>query len=146
MKTTLLVIVGILIAMQFIIVSKTNPTINEDIKVNPPQEVLSILKASCYDCHSNETIWPAYSNIAPLSWSIVAHVNDGRDALNFSNWEDIDKKIKIKRLKRAIKTVNNGMMPLSSYLWLHDEAKLTNDQKNTLVEWFKSELKKLTSS
>ncbi len=142
MKKTLIALVLILIAIQLIRVEKTNPVIDENIKLTAPKEVMNILKRSCYDCHSNETKWPWYADFAPLSWSIVNHVNDGRKALNFSNWKNIPKDIKTKRLKRAIKTVNNAMMPLSSYLWLHKEAILSKKDKEILTQWFKKELEK----
>ena len=134
--------IGLLLVAQAIRPEKTNPPVDENIALHAPAEVMSILKASCYDCHSHETKWPPYSEIAPLSWSIVAHVNDARKAMNFSKWESIDKEIKTKRLKRAIQTVNNGMMPLPSYLRFHEEAQLSDTQKATIVEWCNQELAK----
>jgi hypothetical protein len=128
------------IAIQFIPTNKINPPIDDNIKLNISAEIMDILKRSCYDCHSNETKWPTYSSIAPMSWNIIGHVNDGRKALNFSQWKKIDPKVKIKRLERTIKTVNNGMMPLSSYLLLHDEAILSDEDKKILVDWSKEEL------
>jgi hypothetical protein len=142
MKKTLLILLLILIAIQFIRPEKTNPPVNEKTTLKAPENVMEILKRSCYDCHSNETVWPWYSNIAPLSWSIISHVNDGRKALNFSNWTKIDPKIKEKRIKRAIKTTANGMMPLSTYLWLHEDAKLSEEDKAALKGWFEGVLER----
>ena len=142
MKKTLLILLLILIAIQFIRPEKTNPPVNEKTTLKAPENVMEILKRSCYDCHSNETVWPWYSNIAPLSWSIISHVNDGRKALNFSNWTKIDPKIKEKRIKRAIKTTANGMMPLSTYLWLHEDAKLSKEDKEVLKAWFEGVLER----
>jgi hypothetical protein len=136
MKKIFLIFLLILIAIQFIRPEKTNPPVDEKTTLKAPENVMKILKRSCYDCHSNETVWPWYSNIAPLSWSIISHVNDGRKALNFSNWTKIDPKIKEKRIKRAIKTTANGMMPLSTYLWLHEDAKLSKEDKEVLRRWF----------
>jgi hypothetical protein len=141
-KKILLVAIGILLLMQGIQPEKTNPPIDRDITLQAPKEVMQILKRACYDCHSNETVWPWYSKIAPLSWSIVSHVNEGREALNFSKWKEIETQTKIKRLKRAVKTVNNGMMPLSSYLLLHKEAVLSLKEKEILIHWFQDSLKK----
>jgi hypothetical protein len=143
MKKTLLLFVALLISIQFIPADKTNPPVDEKLKLNTKSEVMEILKKSCYDCHSNETKWPTYSNIAPFSWFIISHVRDGRKALNFSQWENIKSDIKIKRLQRAIKTTNNGSMPLPSYLKLHDKAVMSEEEKKIVVEWFKLELKKL---
>jgi hypothetical protein len=142
MKKTLLILLLILIAIQFIRPEKTNPPVNEKTTLKAPENMMEILKRSCYDCHSNETVWPWYSNIAPLSWSIISHVNDGRKALNFSNWTKIDPKIKEKRIKRAIKTTANGMMPLSTYLWLHEDAKLSKEDKEVLKGWFEGVLER----
>lgn len=138
----LLIMIGILLAIQLIRPEKTNPPVDETIALKAPQAVMSILKTSCYDCHSDETIWPFYADIAPLSWNIIGHVNDGRKALNYSKWGEIEPEIKIKRLKRSIKTINNGMMPLENYLLLHEEAKLSNEQKKVLIDWCNEELKK----
>lgn len=138
----LLIMIGILLVIQLIRPEKTNPPIDETLALKAPQAVMNVLKTSCYDCHSHETIWPFYAEIAPLSWNIIGHVNDGRKALNFSKWGEIAPDIKIKRLKRAIKTVNNGMMPLENYLLLHEEAKLNNEQKKIIVDWCNDQLKK----
>ncbi len=132
----------LLLAIQLIRPEKTNPPVDEALTLKAPDNVMKILKTSCYDCHSNETKWPWYSQIAPLSWNIIGHVNDGRDALNFSKWSEIDPKIKTKRLKRSIKTINNGMMPLSNYLMMHEAAQLSNEQKKTIIDWCNKELKK----
>ncbi len=142
MRKTILILIFLLMGIQFIQSKKTNPTINDALKLQAPKEVMSILKRACYDCHSNETIWPSYSYIAPISWSVLAHVNDGRKALNFSEYKNMDPKIRQKRLKRSIKTVGNAMMPLPSYLRFHDEAVLNNKDKDTLVSWLREELKK----
>jgi len=142
MKKLLLIIIIIFALIQLIRPDRTNPPVDESITLHAPDKVAAILKRSCYDCHSNETVWPWYSNIAPLSWSIVAHVNDGRKALNFSKWAKIDPKTKAKRLKRAIKTTANGMMPLSTYLWIHKDAKLSKEDKEILKTWFEEELEK----
>ncbi|MCH9813122.1 MAG: heme-binding domain-containing protein [Epsilonproteobacteria bacterium] len=142
MKKIIFIIIIILIAIQFIPVNKTNPPINQSHTLVASDEVMHLLKKSCYDCHSFETKWPAYSNIAPLSWGIVDHVEDGREALNFSEWTKIKNDIKIKRLKRSIQTINNGMMPLPSYLKFHDEALLSDAEKKVVVDWCYEELKK----
>ena len=138
----LLIMIAILVVMQFIRPDKTNPPVDSTIALKAPEDVMQLLKSACYDCHSNETKWPTYSHIAPLSWVIAGHVNDGREALNFSNWDTISKETKTKRLKRAIKTINNGMMPLSGYLKFHEEAHLSAKQKSTLIKWCEQELAK----
>ena len=140
-KKTMIFFVVTLVAIQFIPLEKINPKVDEAIALHTDKKVLSILKKSCYDCHSYETSWSIYSDIAPLSFGVVSHVKDGRKALNFSLYENIDPKIKRARLERAIKTVNNGSMPVSNYLAFHEEARMTKDEKETLVAWFEKELK-----
>ncbi len=135
-----MIFIIILMALQLIPIERSNPSTDQNIALHPPKEVESILKKACYDCHSNETKWPFYANIAPLSFSISSHIKDGRKALNFSEWKNIDPKIKTKRIQRAIKTIKNGMMPLPTYLWLHDEAKLTKEEKRVLTTWLKDQL------
>ena len=122
-KKTVIFLVATLIAIQFIPLEKTNPEVDETIALHTDENVEKILKKSCYDCHSNETKWSIYSEIAPLSFGVVSHVADGRKALNFSIYEKIDSKIKVARLERAIKTINNERMPLSNYLAFHEEAR-----------------------
>ena len=137
------IVVGVilmLVLIQLIPLKKTNPKVDTTIALKTDENVMKILKKSCYDCHSNETKWSVYSKIAPLSFKILSNVNRGRAALNFSTWQDIKVDIKVARLKRAIKTVNNKQMPLSAYLSLHDEAKISYDERKVLVKWFEKEL------
>lgn len=143
LKKTAIFTILTLILIQFIHVDKTNPKIDKNIELNAPHDVMYILKRSCYDCHSYETKWPYYSNIAPISFVVASHVKDARSAINFSKWELIDSKTKVDRLKRAIQTVNNGMMALPSYVYAHKGAKLTKSEKEVLTSWFKQELSSL---
>ncbi|MDQ7061075.1 MAG: heme-binding domain-containing protein [Sulfurimonas sp.] len=144
-KKIALFAIVILFAIQFIGIDKTNPPIDAALTLDAPEEVMTLLKTSCYDCHSNETVWPYYSDIAPVSFFVAAHVEDARSALNFSQWKAIDKKVKTKRLKRAIITVKNEMMALPSYLLGHEDARLSYEEKVLLTDWFQSELDKLGS-
>jgi len=142
-KKTLIFLVILLIAIQFIPLKKTNPPVNEAIALHTDKKVMQILKRSCYDCHSNETKWSIYSDIAPLSFGVISHVEDGRNALNFSRYKTISPEIKRARLKRAISTVKLGIMPLSSYLLFHKKARLSKADKKTLIAWFEKELQQL---
>jgi uncharacterized membrane protein len=142
-KKSVIFLVILLIGIQFIPLKKTNPPVNEAIALHTDKKVMKILKRSCYDCHSNETKWSIYSDIAPLSFGVVSHVDDGRRALNFSRYKTISTEIKIARLKRAISTVRLDIMPLSSYRLFHKEARLSKDDKKVLIAWFEKELDKL---
>ena len=141
MKKIIFTFVAILLLLQLIPVEKTNPQINSQSTLNTNISVMKILKKSCYDCHSNETKWPFYTSIAPFSFFVTSHVNDGRKALNFSNYNNIDNETKEKRLQRAIITTKNGRMALPSYLFAHKSAKLSKEEKKILSAWFEHEIK-----
>ena len=143
LKKTIIFLAVTLIAIQFVPLEKTNPKVDDTLTLHTDEKVLSILKKSCYDCHSYETEWSIYSDIAPLSFGVVSHVEDGRKALNFSNYNNIDSEIKTARLKRTIKTITNGSMPVSNYLVFHEEARMSEVEKETLITWFEKELEKL---
>lgn len=107
---------------------------------------MKILRKSCYDCHSDETKWSKYAYIAPLSFGVVSHVEDGRRALNFSRYKTISKEIKLLRLKKAIHTLKIGTMPLPSYLFFHKDARLNSHEKSILTQWFQEEIQKIQNS
>lgn len=102
-----------------------------------PEKIHEILKRSCYDCHSGETVYPWYSNIQPVGWWLQEHINEGKKELNFSLFGSYSLKKQHHKLNEMIEMVNGGSMPLPSYLWIHRNAKLNADQKKMLVEWFR---------
>ena len=102
------------------------------------EEVALVLKTACYDCHSNETKYPWYSYITPFSWFIFDHVREGREELNFSEWTDMTDRRQPRKLKEIAEEVEEDHMPLSSYLLLHGEARLSDAQKNVLISWAES--------
>jgi cytochrome c553 len=106
---------------------------------NPPAEVAAMLKAACYDCHSNMTEYPFYSYITPLSFWIQGHVNNGRRKVNFSNWGNYDAGKQAKYLEESSEEVVEKKMPLKSYTWGHSAAKLTDSQRKILAEWFNAQ-------
>ncbi len=120
--------------MQFIQTDKTNPKVDKNIEIKASEEVMKIFKTACYDCHSNETVYPWYSNIAPFSWVVSNHINEGRKALNFSTWENYSDEEKKEHLKDIYRTVY-ASMPLQSYLWIHDDAILTKEQRTMIRDW-----------
>lgn len=88
MKRTLVIFLAVFILMQFIQTEKTNEKTPKELEIKAPENIKTLLKNACYDCHSNETKWPWYSKVAPFSWVINSHVKDGRKALNLSIWEN----------------------------------------------------------
>lgn len=101
-------------------------------------EITNTLKIACYDCHSNQPTYPWYTNIAPVSWWVKNHINEGSRHLNFSVWGTYSEKRKNHKLEECIEMVEEGEMPLSSYTIMHKEAKLTDVQRLQLVEFFKA--------
>lgn len=134
---------AILVIIQFFRIDKTNPPViqeNDFLTItNPPEDISKMIKSACYDCHSNESKYPWYTNISPISWWVKDHINEGRRELNFSEWGTFKYKRKKHKLEEVYEEVEEGEMPLESYLIIHDEAKLTTDQKTALINWFKAE-------
>ncbi len=106
--------------------------------LHPNDTVTAILKTSCYDCHSDQPHYPWYTNIAPVSWWIKHHINEGRHHLNFSEWGNYSQKKKDHKLEECIEMVEEDEMPMTSYTLMHKEAKLSKEQKELLLNWFKA--------
>ncbi len=129
---------------------RTNPpvdptkTIQAHIQV--PQEINSLIDRSCKDCHSNNTVWPWYTNIAPASWLVASDVMEGRRHLNFSEWGNYKKNKQGKRLSQIYEEVTGKSMPLSVYLPLHPEAKLTEQDRAMFGAWAQKEFEKMMGS
>jgi len=133
MKKVLIGLVILFIAIQFFSDRKTNPSVKAEI--DAPTEVKSIFQRACYDCHSNQTKWPWYANIAPVSWLIVDDVDNGREQFNFTDWENLSKKDKAKLKEKIWEEIVNDEMPLWQYKLLHPEAKLTQKDKSLIRGW-----------
>jgi len=138
LKLILIILAVIFILIQFIPVNRSNPSSNANSEIAAPPEVISILKTSCYDCHSNKTIWPAYSYVAPMSFLISNHVLEGRKELNFSEWLSYPIEKQRKKLEEIQEEVSEDKMPMPVYLLLHGEAELTAEQKLVLQKWSSS--------
>ena len=133
LKKILIGVAGVLIVIQFIPVDRSNPPVEGEIMEST--ELKTVLKKSCYDCHSNETVWPWYSYVAPVSWLVADDVHEGRRHLNFSNWQNIEVR-KVSKAKQEIwEMVSEGEMPLSKYVLLHPEAKLSEKDKQIIKNW-----------
>ncbi len=147
MKKALKLVAGLLFVVfaiiQFFRPDRANPPVieAEDIRASIaiPAEVDSILKRSCKDCHSNETVYPWYSNVAPVSWFLSDHIANGREHMNFSIWNTYKTEKKVRRLEEMCEEITAGAMPLPSYLWLHRDAVLTDDDKKILCDWSAAE-------
>jgi hypothetical protein len=150
LKWTAIVLALVFLGLQFIRPARTNPpvdearTIQKHTQISP--EVASILDRSCNDCHSNQTRWPWYSNIAPVSWFVANHVNEGRKELNFSDWAQYSTEDQTGILKQMCKEVTAGAMPMKSYLRLHWEAELSDEDVRTLCDWAQKESQRLSQA
>ncbi len=100
-----------------------------------PADVEAILKTSCYDCHSNNTVYPWYAEVQPAAWWLADHVKEGKKELNFSEFASYRIGRQYRKLEEINKEVKEGEMPLESYLWIHNDAKLSEQQKLTLANW-----------
>ncbi len=100
-----------------------------------PDSTMQLLQAACYDCHSNHTKYPWYSNINPVGMWLNDHINAGKGELNFSEFATYTAKRKAHKLDAIAKTVKEHDMPLSSYLWIHTEARLTDAQRENIIRW-----------
>lgn len=134
--------------IQFIPIDKVNKPVDKtknfvDVK-NTPKEVSDLIKNACYDCHSDETVYPKYAYIAPFSWSVKSHVNDGRKHINFSIWGTYNKDLKQSMLKNSIQTIENKVMPMPAYIIYHDEANLTTNDRKVLTKYFEEVLNSKT--
>ena len=129
--------IAVFVGIQFIPVEITNPPVTGNI--DAPPEVHGILQRACYDCHSNETKWPWYSKIAPVSLLIASDVNEGREYLNFSIWKDLSVEGQQILRKEIGEKVLKGEMPLPQYKLAHSEAKLTDADKQIIKKWAESE-------
>lgn len=128
--------------IQFIPIDRTNAPVDKKVDfvsvLNTPPAVQKILKKACYDCHSNETVYPDYAYVAPISWSIKNHVSEGREHLNFSVWGTYNNDLKKSMLKNTITSVKDYTMPMPGYIAQHPEANLTSDERKLLANYFES--------
>ena len=142
-KNIAIFLVFLLLAIQSIRIDKTtepvNPATDFIALTSANAEVANTLKIACYDCHSNQPSYPWYTNIAPVSWWIKHHINEGSHHLNFSIWGTYKEKRKNHKLDECVEMVEEGEMPMSSYTIMHGDAKLTDAQKLQLVEFFKAQ-------
>ena len=105
-----------------------------------PANVAAILKVSCYDCHSNNTRYPWYSELQPGAWFMARHIKKGKEELNFDEFNNYSKRRKKAKIKSIISQIEKEEMPLKSYLLLHPDAGLTPNKKKVLLQFFQSEL------
>ena len=139
LRKILILLAVIFLAIQFIRPARNNGSMEgtADIThyVKVPDTVMSILKTSCYDCHSNHTVYPWYVNINPVGLWLKSHIDDGKRGINFSDLSGFSKKKLDHRMKDIVELVDSGEMPLSSYTIIHGYAKLDSNQIKIIRDW-----------
>ena len=151
MKTLKKVLFWTLVAfamIQFIPIDRVNKPVDTAINFvdakKTPEKIKGLIKGACYDCHSNETVYPKYAYFAPVSWSVKSHINEGREHLNFSVWGSYNKELKESMLSRSIQTIQNKTMPMPGYIVYHKEANLSDAERTLLIQYFEEMLKSKT--
>lgn len=124
---------AVLVAIQFVPVPRSNPPVETDVPA--PANVHAILQRACYDCHSNETVWPWYTHVAPASWLVARDVRQGREELNFSTWNRLSPRQQDKYLRESWNEIAEGEMPPWIYVRMHGNAVLSAEDRAALREW-----------
>lgn len=135
-KTAILILVGIAVVIQFVRPGRTNPPADPsdsfEAMVKPAPRAAAVLTRACMDCHSNRTVWPWYSAVAPASWLVADDVNEGRAHLNLSEWRNLGPDISSLRRKAMCAEVKDGEMPLWQYRLIHWDARLSAEDVSAL--------------
>ena len=139
LKIVLIIVVLGLVISQFIRPERfsTSEVTKDDISnvLKVPDDVQKILKRSCFDCHSNHTVWPWYTNVSPVNWLVYDDVNTGRHKMNFSEWGKLSVSKQSTKLQNISDNVKDGSMPLPKYLLIHRDAVLSQQEKDILSKW-----------
>jgi len=139
----------VFIAIQFI-----QPAHNKSGQVLPtdfakiyevPDSVKNVLQNACYDCHSNNTSYPWYSNIQPMAWLMARHIKNGKEKLNFSDFGSNSTRKQISKLKEIVNQIKDDEMPISSYKLMHKKANLTKEEKVLLMDWMNKTAESLST-
>ena len=146
----ILLISGILfIALQFIrpVHNKSSQVLTTDISkvATIPDTVLTLLKNACFDCHSNNTDYPWYSNIQPVGWLMAYHIKQAKGQLNFSEFGTYSQRRQLSKLDGIANSIKDGIMPLKSYKIMHKPAQLSTDEKSFLINWAQQSIDSLSA-
>lgn len=142
MKKVLFVILILGIGIQFIPVSKNQgdvvPKTDFLQSIEAPITVQRMIKASCYDCHSNNTNYRWYGRVRPFVWFLEKHINEGKAELNFSIFQEYSDRMKSEKIRSMISQIEKKQMPLEEYAAVHNEARLDEAERDVLIEYLKS--------
>lgn len=134
-----LVMIVLLVVAQVVPIHRSNPPVEQSQTLfaveKMPAPVMAALQRACENCHSNETVWPWYSYVAPVSWIIASDVQNARAKMNFSEWGSYTAKRKEERLEEICEQIANGDMPDPKYALLHRDARITPEERNAVCQW-----------
>lgn len=146
-KIVLVCLAVVFLLIQFVRIDYTNPPVEPEktmeAAINVPADIQQIMARSCNDCHSNKTVYPWYTQIAPVSWWLKNHINEGRRELNTSEFATYAPKKKDRKLEEICGQVRSGEMPLPSYLIMHGDAKLAPSEIDAICAWTDAERKNI---
>lgn len=140
-KRILLILLVALLAIQFVRPAKnesTDKTKHVSTLYAVPADVNTILTKACNDCHTNNTIYPWYASVQPITWWLDDHIKEGKKHLNFDEYSTYSLRKQYHKMEEVVEQVKEKEMPLNSYTWVHRDAKLTNDERVALTNWAQS--------
>jgi len=140
-------LIAVLALLQFFRPERNNAPLDRELDmlevIAAPEPVANLIRSACYDCHSNQTVYPWYSRISPVSWYLNKHIVKGKKELNFSDYSLLDKADKIGVLADFCDAVEAGTMPLQSFMLIHKDARLTPEERESLCNWSEKEALKV---
>lgn len=149
LRLALFIVLGLLIVAQLIPIDRSVPETAPEADflnvVQAPMEMATLIKEACYDCHAYATEYPWYARVAPVSFWIQHHVDEGREHLNFNTWSSYEPERAAHKLEECWEEVEEGHMPMPSFTWLHPEARLTEAQRGALAQWFQQQYRAMES-
>ena len=149
-KIVVVVLAAVFVVLQFFQIDKTNPAIVEaetlEAVVAVPPDIALIMGRSCNDCHTHKTLYPWYANVQPAGWFLKDHIDEGKRKLNLSLFNTYDAEKKAKKLDEICEMVESGEMPLPSYLWIHRDSVLSENEKKALCDWTKEAIGRLEAA
>ena len=139
------VLSGLLLVVVIMQLLQPSKNVSEGVSENDiskayavPVDVQNVLIKKCYDCHSNNTHYPWYIHIQPIGWWMASHIKEAKGELDFSEFKTYNEKKASHKLEEVMKAVTEGYMPLKSYVWLHQDAKVTAEEAKAINDWVKS--------
>lgn len=141
-RNIILLLIVFLSVAQFFKIDKNNPEVTSSLDFlsleNPPENIALMIKNQCYDCHSNESKYPWYTDYAPISWWVKSNISGAREFFNFSEWGSLDQKQKITKMQECYEAIEEGEMPVALYIMMHEEAQFSDAESDSLKNYFKN--------